>query len=336
MLASYRSWAAAPCSSCLPCWPLRCRPPTPSPAARSYEPHASADPCRCSRSRRPTTPSAAVGGPRRRRPRGLQARHLARGAVLALGDERTRESLGPDGPAALAEGLRGALADGALDPGVAAWRAGCSTSSRCPRSSTRCSPLAALPHPRLLEDGATYAVVARLLVDAARRAACARRSRWPTYLAALAPGDDARPRRRRLAPRRLQASLAAALADGCSSRRSRSCWTRACARSTRCGSSTLLRDGADACQPLTWQKPSGPDAIAAQLALRTFVAAACELKTPAAPLASAISEDDPLAAVAKAAGVDRARAEQAIRNGLRPRPTGCRRTACCRRPAPTP
>ena len=79
---------------------------------------------------------------------------------------------------------------------------------------------------------------------------------------------------------------------------------------------TLLRDGTDACRPLTWQKPSGSDAIAAQLALRTFVAAACELKTPAAPLASAISEDDPLAAVAKAAGVDRARAEQAIRNGL--------------------
>ncbi len=100
---------------------------------------------------------------------------------------------------------------------------------------------------------------------------------------------------------------------------------------------TLLRDGTDACQPLTWQKPSGPDAIAAQLALRTFVAAACELKTPAAPLASAISADDPLAAVAKAAGVDEAaRRAGDPRTASRPRPTGCRRTACCRRPAPTP
>ena len=57
---------------------------------------------------------------------------------------------------------------------------------------------------------------------------------------------------------------------------------------------TLLRDGADACRPLNWPKPDGADAIAAQLALRTFVAAACELKTPAAPLASAIAADDPL------------------------------------------
>jgi hypothetical protein len=79
---------------------------------------------------------------------------------------------------------------------------------------------------------------------------------------------------------------------------------------------TLLRDGDDACRPLTWAAPSGPDAIAAQLALRTFVAASCDLKTPAASLASAISEDDPLAAVARAAGVDNARAEQAIRKGL--------------------
>ena len=79
---------------------------------------------------------------------------------------------------------------------------------------------------------------------------------------------------------------------------------------------TLLRDGDDACKPLTWAAPSGQDQIAAQLALRTFIAAACDLKTPAAPLAAAISETDPLPAVAKAAGVDNARAEQAIRAGL--------------------
>ena len=98
---------------------------------------------------------------------------------------------------------------------------------------------------------------------------------------------------------------------------------------------TLLRDGSDACQPLTWLPPSGPDQIGAQLALRTFIAAACDLKTPAAPLAAAIAATDPLPAVAKAAGVDEARAEQAIRAGLAGRRRHGARTRCCRRPAPT-
>ena len=86
---------------------------------------------------------------------------------------------------------------------------------------------------------------------------------------------------------------------------------------------TLLRDGTDACQPLTWQKPSGPDSIAAQLALRTFVAAACELKTPAAPLASAISGRRSAGRRRQGRGVD----EAARRAGDPSRPRDRRRRA---------
>ena len=163
---------------------------------------------------------------------------------------------------------------------------------------------------------ATDAVVARLLVDAARRAACARQQPLAGYLAALEPGTTPDP------------AVAASLRDGLRRAspppRATSCSIRALAVVLAEGVRaldpvrliTLLRDGADACRPLL-AKPDGTDAVAAQFALRTFVAAACELKTPAAPLASAIAADDPLGGggAGGAASTDD-RAEQAIRAGM--------------------
>ena len=284
----------------------------------SYEPHASADPCRMQPKPASNDAEALQSVVLDAAARAACKLGISREAlILALGDERTRESLGPEGPAALAEGLRGALADGALDSGVADLAGGLLDVVSVPEIVDEV--LATSPPCRILafsKTEETSAVVARLLVDAARRAACARKESLATYLAALAPGEAPDPAVAESLRDGIRASLDAALADGVLEPSLEVVLDEGARALDPVQLVTLLRDGTDACQPLTWQKPSGSDAIAAQLALRTFVAAACELKTPAAPLASAISEDDPLAAVAKAAGVDRARAEQAIRNGL--------------------
>ena len=106
---------------------------------------------------------------------------------------------------------------------------------------------------------ATSAVVARLLVDAARRAACARSEPLATYLAALEPGRGARSGRRR-------ERSATASARASTPPRATSVIDPALGVVLDEGARaldpvklvTLLRDGADACQPLTWLKPSGP------------------------------------------------------------------------------
>ena len=155
-----------------------------------------------------------------------------------------------------------------------------------------------------------------MLVDAARRAACARSEPLATYLAALEPGATPDPAVAASLRDGIRASLAAAQGDEVIDPALGVVLDEGARALDPVKLVTLLRDGSDACQPLTWLPPSGPDQIGAQLALRTFVAAACDLKTPAAPLAAAIAATDPLPAVAKAAGVDEARAEQAIRAGL--------------------
>jgi hypothetical protein len=188
--------------------------------------------------------------------------------------------------------------------------------------------LATTPPCRILafaKTSATDAVVARLLVDAARRAACARRQPLATYLAALEPGTTPDPTVAGSLRDGLRASLAAAQGDQLLDPALAVVLDEGVRALDPVRLITLLRDGADACRPLTWAKPDGTDAVAAQFALRTFVAAACELKTPAAPLASAITADDPLAAVSTAAGVDRTRAEQAIRAGMQEAADGLQR-----------
>lgn len=284
----------------------------------SYAPHATADPCRLQP--RPASNAAEAlqsvvldGAARAACRLGLSREAL----ILALGDARTRDALGPEGPAALAQGLRGALGDGALDSGVADLAGGLLDVVSVPEivdevlaTSPPCRPLA------FSRTQQTSAVVARVLVDAARRAACARDESLATYLAALAPGETPDPAVAESLRDGIRQSVAAAAADGVLEPALAVVLDEGARALDPVKLVTLLRDGTDACEPLTWQKPSGPDAIAAQLALRTFVAAACELKTPAAPLAAAISADDPLAAIAKAAGVDEARGEQVIRSGL--------------------
>ncbi len=284
----------------------------------SYEPHRTADPCRLAP---PAASNAAEalqsvvldGAARAACELGISREAL----ILALGDPDTRAALGPEAPAALAEGLRGALADGTLEPGVAGLAGGLLDVVSVPEivdevlaTTPPCSDLA------FSKTDAPTAVVARVLVDAARRAACARSEPLATYLTALAPGEAPDPAVAASLRDGVRASIDQALGDEVIEPALAVVLDEGARALDPVRLVTLLRDGADACEPLTWLAPSSPEAISAQLALRTFVAAACELKTPAAPLASAISEDDPLAAVAKAAGVDEARAEQAIRDGL--------------------
>ena len=114
---------------------------------------------------------------------------------------------------------------------------------------------------------------------------------------------------------------------------------------------TLLRDGTDACQPLTWLTPSGhrPDRRAARAAHVRRGRVRAEDARRAAGLGDLRRRS--AAAVAKAAGSTEARAEQAIRAGLATRrrrapegqraavdrrrrdagrcPAWCRPTACC-------
>jgi hypothetical protein len=284
----------------------------------SYAPHRTADPCRmappAASDQAEALQSVVLDGAARAACKlGISREAL----ILALGDPGTRAALGPEAPAALAEGLRGALQNGALEPGVAGLAGGLLDIVSVPEIVDEV--LATTPPCKVLpftKTAAATAVVARLLVDAARRAACARRQPLATYLAALAPGEAPDPAVAESLRDGLRKSLAAALADGVIDPPLEVVLDEGARALDPVRLVTLLRDGDDACRPLTWQPPSGPDAIAAQLALRTFVAAACDLKTPAASLASAISEHDPLAAVARAAGVDNARAEQAIRKGL--------------------
>ena len=284
----------------------------------SYAPHRTADPCRLAP---PTAsdPAEALqsvlldGAARAACSLGISREAL----ILALGDPGTRAALGPEAPAALADGLRGALADGKLEPGVADLAGGLLDVVSVPEivdemlaTTPPCKTLA-FPKP-----DAPAAVVSRLLVDAARRAACARNEPLATYLTALAPGEVPDPAVAESLRGGIRQSLDAALADEVIEPALEVVLDEGARALDPVRLVTLLRDDADACEPLRWLPPSGPDAITAQLALRTFIAAACELTTPAAPLASAISEDEPLAAVARAAGVDEARAEQAIRTGL--------------------
>ena len=155
MLASYRSWAAAPCSSCLPCWPLRCRPPTPSPAARPYQPHASADPCRMQPKPASNDAEALQSVVLDAAARAACKLGISREALmLALGDERTRESLGPDAPggarrgaARRARGRRARRRRGRPRGRAARRRVGARDRRRGARH------LAAVQHPRVLEDG---------------------------------------------------------------------------------------------------------------------------------------------------------------------------------------
>ncbi len=284
----------------------------------SYEPHSTADPCRMA-------PLPAAG-----QAEALQSVVLdgaARAActlgisrealVLALGDPNTRSSLGPEAPEALADGLRGALRDGRLAPGLDDLAGGLLDIVSVPEIVDEV--LATKPPCSILSftrNDVSAAVVARVLVDAARRAACARSEPLATYLAALAPGAGPDPAVAASLRDGLVASLAAAQGDEVIDPALGVVLSEGARALDPVKLVALLRDGTDACRPLTWLPPSGPDQIGAQLALRTFVAAACDLKTPAAPLAAAVAEQDPLAAVARAAGVDRARAEQAIRAGL--------------------
>ena len=108
--------------------------------------------------------------------------------VLALGDPGTRRHSG-QAPAALAEGLRGALADSKLEPGLNDLAGGLLDIVSVPEIvdevlATK-PPCSILSFPK---TDATSAVVARVLVDAARRVACARSEPLATYLAALEPG----------------------------------------------------------------------------------------------------------------------------------------------------
>ncbi|MDX6375704.1 MAG: hypothetical protein QOE98_7 [Gaiellaceae bacterium] len=284
----------------------------------SYAPHRTKDPCRLARP--PASDQAEAlqsvvldGAARAACKLGISRESL----VLALGDPATRRALGPEAPAALAEGLRGALADGVLEPGLAGLAGGLLDVVSVPEIVDEV--LATTPPCRNLAFSKTAtasAVVARVLVDAARRAACARAEPLSSYLAAVAPGEAPDPAVAAALRDGLRKSLDAARADEVIDPALAVVLDEGARALDPVRLVTLLRDGADACQPLVWQAPSGPDAISAQLALRTFVAAACDLKTPAAPLASAISERDPLAAVARAANVDEPRAEQAIRDGL--------------------
>lgn len=284
----------------------------------SYAPHRTADPCRLAP---PTASDQAQalqsvlldGAARAACSLGISREAL----ILALGDPGTRAALGPEAPAALADGLRGALADGKLEPGVADLAGGLLDVVSVPEIVDEV--LATTPPCKTLafpKSDAPAAVVSRLLVDAARRAACARNEPLATYLTALAPGEVPDPAVAESLREGIRKSLDAALADEVIEPALEVVLDEGARALDPVRLVTLLRDGADACEPLRWLPPSGPDAITAQLALRTFIAAACELTTPAAPLASAISEDEPLAAVARAAGVDEARAEQAIRTGL--------------------
>ena len=284
----------------------------------SYRPHRTADPCRLEPPKASTAAEQLQSVVLDGAARAACKLHVSRESlVLALGDPATRASLGPDAPAALAEGLRGAVHDGALEPGLAGLAGGLLDVVSVPEivdevlaSKPPCSILA------FSKTDATDAVVARLLVDAARRAACARQQPLAGYLAALEPGTTPDPAVAASLRDGLQASLAAAQGDALLDPALAVVLAEGVRSLDPVRLITLLRDGADACRPLTWLKPDGTDAVAAQFALRTFVAAACELKTPAAPLASAITADDPLDAVARAAGVDHARAEQAIRAGM--------------------
>ena len=124
--------------------------------------------------------------------------------MLALGDPRTRAALGPEAPAALADGLRGALARRRARPRrrqpggrPARRRVGARDRRRGARDE------AALPaSSRSPKTDATSAVVARLLVDAARRAACARNESLATLPGGARARRDARSGRRRVAARR--------------------------------------------------------------------------------------------------------------------------------------
>jgi hypothetical protein len=293
----------------------------------TYHPHPTADPCRL-----PPLPgttaaeqlqSVVLDGAARAACR----LHVSRESlVLALGDPKTRASLGPDAPAALAAGLRGAVSDGALEPGLAGLAGGLLDVVAVPEivdevlaSQPPCSILA------FQRSASTDAIVARLLVDAARRAACARQQPLASYLAALEPGTTPDPAVAASLRDGLQASLDAAQGDELLDPALAVVLEEGVRALDPVRLIALLRDGADACGPLTWQKPDGTDAVAAQFALRTFVAAACALKTPAAPLAAAVAADDPLGAVARAAGVDHARAEQAIRAGMQQAADGLQR-----------
>jgi hypothetical protein len=284
----------------------------------SYTPHSTADPCRMKPL--PASDQAEAlqsvvldGAARAACTLGISRESL----VLALGDPGTRAGLGPKAPAALADGLRGALADGALEPGLDDLAGGLLDIVSVPEIVDEV--LATTPPCSILtfeKTAAPAAVVARVLVDAARRAACARSQPLATYLAALAPGAAPDPAVAAGLRDGIRASLAAAQGDEVIDPALAVVLDEGARALDPVRLVTLLRDNADACRPLTWLPPSGPDQIGAQLALRTFVAAACDLNTPATPLAAAISETDPLPAVAKAAGVDEARAEQAIRTGL--------------------
>jgi hypothetical protein len=284
----------------------------------SYAPHRTADPCRLrplpAHDQAEALQSVVLDGAARAACKlGISRESL----VLALGDPATRAALGPDAPAALAEGLRGALADGALEPGLGQLAGGLLDVVSVPEIVDEL--LATGPPCRILpfaKAAAPAAVVARVLVDAARRAACARAEPLAAYLAALVPGTAPDPAVARSLRDGLRTSLGAAKGAGVIDPALAVVLDEGARALDPVRLVTLLRDGADACRPLTWLRPSGSEQIAAQLALRTFVAAACQLKTPASSLAAAVAASDPLPAVARAAGVDRAHAEQAIRAGL--------------------
>jgi len=290
----------------------------------SYQPHETADPCRLEPARGTTTAEVLQAVVLDGAARAACKLHISREAlVLALGDPASRAALGPDAPAALADGLRGAVHDGGLEPGMQNLAGGLLDIVSVPEIvdevlATK-PPCSILAFPKSAD---TSALVARLLVDAGRRAACARQQPLATYLAALEPGTTPDPAVAASLRDGLQASLDAAQGDELLDPALAVVLQEGVRALDPVRLITLLRDGDDACRPLTWAKPDGTEAVAAQFALRTFVAAACDLKTPAAPLASAVADDDPLDAVARAAGVDHARAEQAIRAGMATAATG--------------
>src|SRR3954454_19962119 len=138
-----------------------------------YEPHETADPCRMQ-------PLAATGAAEALQSvvldgaaRAACKLHVSRESlVLALGDPSARRALGPGAPAALEQGMRGAVQDGALEPGMAGLAGGLLDVVSVPEivdevlsSKPPCGIL------RFERSQDTEAIVARLLVDASGRAA---------------------------------------------------------------------------------------------------------------------------------------------------------------------
>ena len=166
------------------------------------------------------------------------------------------------------------------------------------------------------KTAAPAAVVARVLVDAARRAACARSQPLATYLAALAPGAAPDPAVAAALRDGIRASLDAAQGDevidpgaGGRARRGRPRARSGAPRDAAAGQRRRV-PAADVAAP------SGPDQIGAQLALRTFVGRRLRPEDAGRAAGRRDLRDGSAARRGEGRGIDEARAEQAIRAGL--------------------